>query len=597
VRAARVARRTARACAIEATANLGLDATYAPMVDIARDQRWGRVVEGAGEDVLLGSLFAAARVRGFQGDQRGGADSLLACPKHFAAYGAAESGLTMPVQYFRTGAERGCLPPPLPPSSRRHFSRWPRSTPSMACQHQRPPLLTEILRGEPAFQARCPVFKGTMQRSFAADEREAAFWRHAGCDIGMVSGIFPRYVPELVRTGVLDEEVLDQAVRRILFVKREAGLFDDPFRRVDEQRSKAGPPKSHRELAREAAQKSVVLLKNEGDLLPLPKTGKRIALIGPFGEDGENLDGPWSPFVPAAPSVSLAEGLRNAMADPDFLRVVKGSEIDAPINGRIDEAVAAARAADVVILAIGEATSMSGESASRTEIVVPQAQQALAEAVAATGKPIVVVLRNGRALALEGAVRDARATLVGWFLGTETGGALATCSATYRVGRLTDELPVVASSPTTTLGSSGTPPEPGSTAPFAARFMGIQNEPLYLRTRDGLRGVEYGPTRCCGDGPRRQRRSSAEVPIAAAGGRRSGAAVRPRPDRRCGAARARAAGLPENQLGAGVAGTVTFRLAAAAWAFGPGAQRQIEPGDFDVWITVGAGREPARLLL
>jgi beta-glucosidase len=607
-------RRTARACAVEATANLGLDATYAPMVDIARDQRWGRVVEGTGEDVLLGSRFAAARVHGFQGDQRGGSTSLLACPKHFAACGAAESGL----DYAGSGMSERVLHEVYLPPFAAAFGAGAILTmasfntidgvPSTGSRR----LLTEILRGDLGFRgAVISDFQSERElvaHGFAEDDRDAArLALSAGCDIGMVSGIFPRFVPELVRDGILDEEVLNRAVRRILFVKREAGLFDDPFRRVDAQRAKSPPPPDHRQLAREAAQKSVVLLRNEANLLPLPKAGRRIALIGPFGEDARNLDGPWSPFVPAAPSVTLAAGLRKAMADPSALRVARGSEVDAPLDGGIDEAVAAARAADVVILAIGEATAMSGESASRTEIVVPPAQQALAEAVAAAGKPVVVVLRNGRALALQGAVRDAQAILVGWFLGTETGTALADIlfGDVSPSGRLPMSFPLASGQQPWYYAreSSGRPPEPGATAPFTSHFLGLPNQPLYPFGHGlSYAPVEYGPTRSAAPTLARggeltvsaelRNRGSRDVEEVAQLYIRDRVASVVQPVRRL-------VDFRKVRLAAGAVDTVAFRLTANDLGFlDHELNRIFEPGDFDVWIAPSAGAgEPARFTL
>jgi beta-glucosidase len=600
-----LATRTARAAAVEATTNLGLDMTYAPMVDIGRDQRWGRVVEGAGEDVLLGSLFAAARVRGFQGDERGGADSLLACPKHFAAYGAAEAGL----DYAGSSISERVLHEIYLPPFAAAFDAGAILTmaaafttidgvPSTGSRR----LLTEILRGELGFRGAVvsdfQSEKDLTLHGYAADERDAArLALSAGCDIGMVSGIFPRYVPELVRGGALDQEILDQAVRRVLAVKFEANLFDDPFRRIDENRATTPPPPTHRTLAREAAVRSVVLLKNEGGLLPLPRAGKRIALIGPFGADTRNLDGPWAPFVPSAPSVPLVDGLRAAVANPSDLLVVKGSDIDAPIEGGIADAVAAARAADVVILAIGEATAMSGETASRVNIVVPRAQQLLAEAIAGTGKPVVVILRNGRALALEGAVRNAQAILVGWFLGTETGPALADIlfGEVSPSGRLPVTFPLATGQEPYYYAreNSGRPAEPGSTAPFTRHFLGLPDEPLYPFGH-GLNFsiVEYGPTQCSATTLERDGEFTVSADISNRGDRsvdevvqfyvRDRVASIVQPVRRLLA-------FEKVRLAAGSSRTVAFRISAADLGFlDRELKRRVEPGDFDVWIAPSA---------
>jgi beta-glucosidase len=219
---------------------------------------------------------------------------------------------------------------------------------------------------------------------------------------------------------------LDEAVRRVLAVKVKLGLFDDPFRRIDPRREQARTrTDAHLALAREAARRSIVMLKNEGDLLPLPRSGKRIALIGPFAEGKLDLLGPWSIFGRAVDAVDLATAVRATVEDASQVIVRQGCLIEKPLLGGIEEAVAAARAADIVVLVVGEGQKMSGEAESRTDITLPASQRALAEAVAAVGKPMVVLLKNGRALALEGAVLDAPAILVTWFLGSETGPAIA----------------------------------------------------------------------------------------------------------------------------------------------------------------------------
>ncbi|MGA9659723.1 MAG: glycoside hydrolase family 3 N-terminal domain-containing protein [Asticcacaulis sp.] len=428
--------RTARAAALEATA-VGLHWTFAPMVDIARDQRWGRVVEGAGEDTYLSRTLAAARVKGFQGQSLRDDTSMLSTLKHFAAYGAVQGGMDystadipettlreVHLPPFHSGIEAGCL------SVMSSFNDIA-GVPSTANRH----LLTDILRNEWGFRG-LVVSDYTSEEEliahgYASDGRDAAQKSlMAGCDMSMQSGLYFKHLPGLVRDKAVPLAVLDEAVRRVLRVKKALGLFANPYRSMNAIREKEDirTPQTVA-LAREAARKSVVMLKNDNNLLPLPKSGPKsgqsIALIGPLGADQANLPGPWSVFPDRASGVTIEAGLRAAMADPSLLMVVKGSDIEAPLNGGIEAAVAAAKAADVVILAIGEGENMSGEAQSRTEISVPAPQQALAEAVAATGKPVIVLLRHGRALALKGAVKDAPVILATWFLGSETGHALA----------------------------------------------------------------------------------------------------------------------------------------------------------------------------
>ena len=428
-----LAERTARAAATEAAA-AGIDWTFAPMVDIARDQRWGRGVEGAGEDVLLGCLMAAARVRGFQGTKGLAADdAVMACAKHFAAYGAAEGGLDYNTVDVSERTLREIYFPPFQAA----FDAGALST--MASFNEisgvpataNPWLLDHVLRGEWHFGGLVVSdYTGDEElvaHGFATDARQAtklAFL--AGVDMSMQSGFYLRYLPGLVASGEIPMARLDQAVRRVLLVKSRLGLFDDPFRRIAPHREKTRVrTPANLKLARESGRRSIVMLKNDGGLLPLPRSGQRIALIGPFAAGQRDLVGPWNVYGTDADAVDLATAVRAAVREPSSVTFTPGSEVDAAIPGGIEAAVAAARAADIVILAIGESQRMSGEAQSRDDIVIPAPQQTLADAVAATGKPIIVLLRNGRALALGGAVLAAPAILVTWFLGSQSGPAIA----------------------------------------------------------------------------------------------------------------------------------------------------------------------------
>ena len=428
-----LATRTARTAAYEASA-AGIALTFAPMVDIARDQRWGRGVEAAGEDVLVGQRFAAARVKGFQGEGLSRDDAVAACAKHFAAYGAGAAGLdynsvdisehTLRETYFppfqaALGAGAASLMPSFNeingvPSSGNHW------------------LLSDVLRGEWDFRGLVisdyTADEEMIAAGFARDGRDAAKKAIlAGVDVSMQSGLYQKHLPDLVKAGEVPMARVDEAVRRVLALKARLGLFDDPFNRLapGREQQRILTPVA-RDLAREAAQRSVVLIRNQGGILPLKADGaQKIALIGPHAAGPHDLIGPWNVYGDDAQAIDLATGLRAAMRDPSLLTVVAGSDVETPIPGGIEAAVAAARGADIVLLAIGESQEMSGEAQSRTEVVLPWPQQRLAEAVAAAGKPVIVILKNGRALALEGAVLDAQAILVAWFLGTETGHALA----------------------------------------------------------------------------------------------------------------------------------------------------------------------------
>jgi len=484
-----LAERTARATAVEATA-AGIHWTYAPAVDIARDQRWGRGAESAGEDVVLGCAFAAARVRGFQGPDLAAADSLLATPKHFAGYGAVAAGM----EYAQVDIAPQTLHDVHLPPFRAALAAGARALMSAFNDINGVPasanrwLLTDLLRGQWGFEGVVVSdYTADMEliaHGYAADETDAtakAFL--AGLDLSMQSGFYAAHLPGLVEGGQVPMAALDASVRRILRLKEAIGLFDDPYRSLDPAReADTSHIAAHDALARDAARRSIVLLKNDGALLPLRRAGQKIALIGPFAQDRDNIEGCWTLFGDKARYVTLEAGMRAALADQALLEVVPGCALEDAVEGGIEAAVAAARRADVVVLALGEPQRYSGEAQSRVEIVVPAAQQALAEAVAATGTPVVVLLRNGRALALHGAVRDAQAIAVTWFLGTQTGHAVADVLFGHYSpsGRLpvsfpqhSGQQPYFYNHPRT-----GRPELPGMSE-FKARWREIPNAPLY----------------------------------------------------------------------------------------------------------------------
>src|SRR5947208_6844455 len=330
-----LARRTAEAAAYEA-AGSGIDWTFSPMVDVARDQRWGRGVEGGGEDVLLGRLFAAARVQGFQGGDLKSNERMLACIKHFAAYGAAEGGLDYNVvdisearlrevylQPYKAGLDAGAL------SFMASFNEV-NGVPSTG-NHW---LQTDLLRGEWGFQGFVVSdYTGDEEMiagGYAKDGRDAARLAFlAGVDMSMQSGLYREHLPTLVRSGEVPQATLDESVRRVLTLKAMLGLFEDPFRRIDVKRETARSmlPQT-RALAREAGRKAIVLLKNDGDLLPLPRSGKRIALIGPFASGQHDLVGPWVVYGDDSKAVDLATGVRAALRGKDSLIVAQGSGVE-----------------------------------------------------------------------------------------------------------------------------------------------------------------------------------------------------------------------------------------------------------------------------
>jgi beta-glucosidase len=442
--------RTQTIAAREAAA-AGIDWTFAPMVDLARDPRWGRIAEGFGEDPWLGALDAAASVRGFQGTNAADPDRVVACMKHFVGYGAAEGGrdyntteiseFTLRNFYlpqFKAGVDAGAW---TVMSAFNELSGMPAS----ANRHT----LTEILRGEwkfPGYVISDWAAVGELvDHGVAADAAAAArLGITAGVDMEMVSTTYPDTLAQQVKAGKIPLSVVDEAVRRVLTVKFEKGLFDHPY--ADETRCQTAflQPDAIA-LAREAAAKSCVLLKNENGALPISKEIKKVALIGPFAGDAEELVGPWSSRAHASDIVSLADGIRAKLPAGIQLTAVRGCSIIEPDSGkprrhigdsaRINErptganeianAMAVAGAADVVVMALGEPRDWSGEDGSRSTLGLSGRQQELFDAIAVTGKPVIVVLFNGRPLALPEIQKKAAAILEAWFPGVQGGNGVA----------------------------------------------------------------------------------------------------------------------------------------------------------------------------
>ncbi len=447
------AEQTARIAAREASAS-GVHWTFAPMVDVARDARWGRIVEGSGEDPYLGSRFAEARVRGFQGGPGGAnlaADStVLATAKHFAAYGAAEAGR----DYNTTDmSERTLREVYLPPfhaavdaGVATLMSAFNEIGGVPATGNRR--IMTEILRDEWGFDgfviADYTAVWELLYHGIATDSAAAgAIALGAGVDMSMVDGIYMKNLPALVEDGRLDEDVVDEAVRRVLRAKVRAGLFEDPYRYSDPARETAmllAP--AHRAFAREAARQSIVLLKNDsgpnGPVLPLSKDIGTLAVIGGLAGDSLSALGSWAGAGRKEEAIPILAGLRDAFPEMDIRYApgypeARGSFfdiVDAMLSEDTsghDEAVQLARQADAVVLVLGEHRDLSGEAASRSDIGLPGAQEELARRVleAAGDKPVVVVLTNGRPLAIPYLAEAAPAILEVWHLGSEMGPAVA----------------------------------------------------------------------------------------------------------------------------------------------------------------------------
>ncbi len=426
-----VMEKSAQIAAAEASAE-GIHWTFAPMVDIARDPRWGRISEGAGEDTYLGMQVAKARVKGFQGDLSS-VNNVLACVKHYAAYGAPQAGRDYHTVDMSERMLREVYLPPYKAAidagaatvmtSFNEVDGVPASGSNF--------LLTDVLRKEWGFDGFVVTdytsIMEMMYHGVAGDTASAtALAINAGVDMDMQAGFFQDALPELVKNGIVKEEIIDAAVRRILKAKFELGLFEDPYRYSNEQRQKETIMKPEfLEASRNAAKRSIVLLKNKGNTLPLSKKIKKLAIIGPLADNKKELIGSWSAQGDGANCVSVLEGIKSKVSSSTQILFAKGSEINDNIQTGFAEAVKVAKQADAVVLVVGEAGWMCGEASSRTKIDLPGVQQELANEIFKTGKPVIIVLMNGRPLAISELDEKADAILETWFLGTQAGNAIA----------------------------------------------------------------------------------------------------------------------------------------------------------------------------
>ncbi len=447
-----------RVAAKEASA-AGIKWTFAPMVDISRDPRWGRMVEGAGEDPYLGSLVAAARVRGFQGQNIADPESVLACTKHFVAYGAVEGGRDYNTVDISEQLLREVYLPPFHAAVKAGSATIMSAfedldgVPATVNSHT----LTDILRGEWGFQGFVVSDYGAvdelMPHGVAQDEAEAALKAvTAGVEMDMADGAYAKQLGSLVESGKLPVSVLDEAVRRVLRVKFRAGLFENPYTDPQREHNDILTTESL-QIARKMAQESIVLIKNRG-LLPLDKNTKTIAMIGPLADDKAAQLGSWVAQGRAADAVSPLEGIKAKApgvevlyakgVDINSFEVSGGTGVGAPVAApapstatgvqnvgsttgpaNIDDAVRAAQKADVVILFLGELAGMTGEASSRASLDLPGKQEQLLEAIVATGKPVVLVLESGRPLDIRWANDHVSAILQAWYPGVQSGNAIA----------------------------------------------------------------------------------------------------------------------------------------------------------------------------
>ncbi|MEY4336672.1 MAG: hypothetical protein RLZZ45_1591 [Bacteroidota bacterium] len=499
-------RQTAILAANEATAD-GLNWAFSPMVDIARDPRWGRVAEGSGEDPFLGSQIARAMVKGYQGNDLADKRTLLACVKHFALYGASEAGRDYnSVDMSRNRMYNEYLPPYKAAvdagvatimSSFNDVDGVPASGNKW--------LLTDLLRKDWKFNGMIVsdyTSVNEMSNHRLGDlQAVSALAIKAGLDMDMVGEGFLSTLKKSLQEKKISMEDIDRACRKVLEAKYKVGLFADPYRYIDAERaSKEILTPENRMMARKVATQSFVLLKNEKQTLPLKKT-QRVALVGPLANDKSNMLGTWAVSGDPQMSIPVLQGVQSKTSSSTYIAYAKGSNItdDTALAKRanvfglrvdidkrspdamLEEALAIAKSSDVVVAVVGEASEMSGEAASRADITLPAAEQKLLKALYATGKPVVVVIMSGRPLVLTGSIEGAAAVLQVWHAGIEAGNAIAdvlygdvnpsgklSMSMPYHVG----QIPVYYSQKTT-----GRPQDLNNK--FSSRYLDIPNEPLF----------------------------------------------------------------------------------------------------------------------
>ncbi|MCP4656284.1 MAG: beta-glucosidase BglX [bacterium] len=440
----------AKAVAAREAAADGVHWTFGPMVDVARDPRWGRIAEGSGEDPYLGAAMAAASVRGFQGTDLSSPETLLACPKHYVAYGLSEAGRDYAKVDVSEKSLREVFLPPFDAAIRDAGALSIMSafnTINGIPASANPLTLKTILREEWGFTGFVVSDWGCIEElvvhGFAADEEEAVVQAISnGIDMEMESGLYVKNLVELVGKGKVSEQWINESVRRILRVKFMLGLFDRPY--FDPQRAeKEILREEHVAFAREVAGRSIVLLKNDKALLPLSKDLESVAVIGPLADDKESPLGLWSNQGDPEDVVTVLEGVRAAVSPGSEVRYVQGGEIDKKATAGFEEAVSAAGESEVALLVLGEGRRMSGEAGSRTDLGLPGSQLELLQAVHATGTPVVVVLIAGRPLTIPWLDENVAAIVEGWQLGIQSGEAIADVlfGDTNPSGKLTASFP------------------------------------------------------------------------------------------------------------------------------------------------------------
>ncbi|HEX9250887.1 MAG TPA: glycoside hydrolase family 3 N-terminal domain-containing protein [Ignavibacteriaceae bacterium] len=413
------------------SSSAGIHWTFSPMVDIARDPRWGRIMEGSGEDTYLGSLMSAARVRGYQGNLSN--ENIIACVKHYAGYGGAEGGRDYNTVDFSDRTLRDIYLPPFKAAVDAGVETVMASfneiggIPSSGSKY----LLTDILRDEWKFKgfvvSDWNSIGEMINHGFAADLKNAGeISINAGLDMDMESRSYITYLKELVEEGKVKESVVDESVKRILRVKFLLGLFDDPFRYCSKEREQNNIMTTEiKNASLDVAKRSFVLLKNKNSILPLKKDYNKIAVIGPLADSKIDPLGEWNALGIKEDVISVLEGLKNYVGDKSEILYAEGCKITDPSKDGFKDAVEKANNSDVIILCVGESRSMTGEAYSRSSLDLPGVQEDLVKELLKTGKPIIAVLMNGRPLSINWLNDNVDGILETWFAGTMTGDAVS----------------------------------------------------------------------------------------------------------------------------------------------------------------------------
>ena len=615
----------AQAVAAQEARAAGIQWTFAPMVDIARDARWGRMVEGAGEDPFLGAAMARAQVLGFQGKELSAPDRVLACVKHFAGYGAADGGRDYDSSYIPEEEMWNIYLPPFKAaldagvgsvmSAYMDLNDVPASG--------NPWLLDEVLRKSWGFQgfvvSDAFAVRSLTTHGYARDNQDAAHKAFtAGLNMDMASGVYLKYLPIELQQGHISMQQIDNAVLPILETKFRMGLFEHPYTDESRLEQTLNDP-THRQMARAAVQRSTVLLRNEGRLLPLDKNGKTgkaihsIAVIGPLGDAQDDLLSMWGAMTKPGPTISVVQGIRDKVGSDVSVAYAHGPNLTrqfpSPFEGipivpmkeqpaqtpqeaqqSIQDAVALARRSDVAVVVLGEIDLMSAEYASRSSLRLSNGQQELLEAVAGTGKPVVLVLINGRPLDITWAAEHVPAILEAWYPGSEGGHGIA--DLLFGDANPSGHLPV--SWPR----SAGQLPlyynhnltQNPETAPnFKSRYWDLPSTPLYpfgyglSYTTFSVDNLKITPTARVGE------TIDASVDVTNTGGRAGDTVVQLYIHQRAGSASRpvrQLKGFERITLEPGAKRTVHFTLAKDELQFWSPTEKKwtVEPEQFDVWV-------------